>query len=163
MDDPILLEIQNGYVPREMEEPGVREVAIQLVNKEGDDYVPPPKKVVPFEGGGQRLGSTSSDPAPSASAPAPSVDTAAATTVLAVDPSQPQVSIQVRLHDGTRLVAKFNESHTVGDLRTFVRLSRPQTGAFSLSTTFPKEELADDAKTVKEANLGGAVVVQKLL
>lgn len=29
-------------------------------------------------------------------------------------------SLQLRLHDGTRLVAKFNHTHTVGDIRQFI-------------------------------------------
>jgi hypothetical protein len=37
-----------------------------------------------------------------------------------VDESQPTTSIQLRLGDGTRLVAKFNHTHTVGDIRRFV-------------------------------------------
>ena len=51
-------------------------------------------------------------------APAPQVS---------VDDTQPVTSIQVRLGDGTRMVistlqkvARFNHTHTVGDLRRFV-------------------------------------------
>lgn len=29
-------------------------------------------------------------------------------------------SLQLRLHDGTRMVAKFNHTHTVGDIRQFI-------------------------------------------
>ncbi|KAJ3305017.1 hypothetical protein HDV03_002099 [Kappamyces sp. JEL0829] len=80
-----------------------------------------------FSGHGQRLGSVvpgeSASPMPGSfpatAAPSSAPATAAAVTV---DASQPVTSIQVRLGDGTRLVAKFNHSHTVGDLRRFVAL-----------------------------------------
>jgi UBX domain-containing protein 1 len=39
---------------------------------------------------------------------------------LQVDESAPLVTVQIRLHNGKRVVAKFNEHHTVGDLLSFV-------------------------------------------
>lgn len=39
---------------------------------------------------------------------------------LNVDSSQPTTSIQIRLADGSRLSGRFNLSHTVNDIRTFV-------------------------------------------
>jgi UBX domain-containing protein 1 len=36
---------------------------------------------------------------------------------LQVDESQPTISVQVRLHDGKRLTAKFNLHHTVAHLQ----------------------------------------------
>ena len=82
---------------------------------------------------------------------------------MAVDESKPHTSIQIRLADGTRLVAKVNHHHTVGDLRRFINSSRPQEGArkYSLMTTFPNRILSDDAQTVEQAQLLNAVIVQK--
>lgn len=43
------------------------------------------------------------------------------TPTIAVDASSPTTSIQVRLADGTRLVLKFNQSHTLDDLYQVVK------------------------------------------
>eukprot|EP00161_Ancyromonas_sigmoides_P001773 TRINITY_DN1155_c0_g2_i1.p2 TRINITY_DN1155_c0_g2~~TRINITY_DN1155_c0_g2_i1.p2 ORF type:complete len:124 (-),score=53.90 TRINITY_DN1155_c0_g2_i1:80-451(-) len=79
------------------------------------------------------------------------------------DPAKGEVtSIQIRLHDGTRLVARFNLSQTVGDLRAFINASRPECAAmaYDLQLTFPRRLLTDDAATVEAAGLKGAVIVQ---
>lgn len=39
---------------------------------------------------------------------------------LNVDASQPTTSIQIRLADGSRLSGRFNLTHTINDLRTYV-------------------------------------------
>lgn len=174
-DDPaneaFLADVNRGFVPKEMEDPGIGEVSIALVDRKGEDYVEKRRSIVPFSGGGQRLSeddgntgaaaaassaSTSSVPA---SAP---VDANAANAVLTVDESRAVGRVQIRLSDGTRLVARLNEDATVGQLREFVRASRPGSTNFVLSTTFPKKVLDDDSKTIKEAQLLGAVVVQTL-
>lgn len=52
---------------------------------------------------------------------------------------------------------------TVGDLRTFIAVSRPDFAgsAYRLATAFPAAELTDDAATIQAAGLANAVVVQK--
>lgn len=52
---------------------------------------------------------------------------------------------------------------TVGDLRTFIAVSRPDLAAtaYRLATAFPAAELTDDAATIHSAGLANAVVVQK--
>ncbi|KAG5457106.1 MAG: SEP domain-containing protein, partial [Olpidium bornovanus] len=59
--------------------------------------------------------SRSAQPPPSASPaernPAPA---------MSVDPSQPVTSLQIRLADGTRMLSKFNTTHTVADVRNFI-------------------------------------------
>ncbi len=39
--------------------------------------------------------------------------------------SEPTTSLQLRLPDGSRMVARFNHTHTLRDVRRFVRASRP--------------------------------------
>ena len=96
-----------------------QEVEVKLINKIEEDYQGPAKKPVQsFAGTGNRLGSISpavptSAPVPSASSPPPS---------MSVDSSQPTTQIQFRLADGTRLVSRFNHSHTLNDLYSFVRM-----------------------------------------
>lgn len=160
-DDPaneaFLADVNRGVVPREMEQSGVGDVSITLVDKKGETYVEKKKKVVPFSGGGRRLNSSNSS-----NTAVGAVDSAGAAAAVTVDQSRPIARIQVRLSDGARLTARLNEDHTVGDLRQFVIASRPNVTSFTLSTTFPRKVLSDDSKTIKEEQLKGAVVVQTL-
>ena len=52
----------------------------------------------------------------------------------------------------------------VSDLRQFVVAARPAMAAreFVLMTTFPNMELTDENKTLQQANLLNAVIVQRL-
>lgn len=170
-DDPrnaeILEGIRQGRAPLSIMnvQPG-QEVDVELKQHE-EKYVRPKPKYKPFSGQGQRLGS----PTPSVRTPAPPTTTAAPeqpnpeAAKPAVDESQPVVTLQVRLGDGTRLTSRFNASHTIGDVYQFVAAASPisQSRPWALMTTFPSKELTD-----KEAVLGdlaefkrGGVVVQK--
>jgi len=114
-----------------------QKVEVKVDHKLEENYVPPPKKPIkPFEGQGQRLGSiispsTSSSPTsqtmpgafPTTTTSSSSSSISPTTTsgsALTIDPSQPTTSLQIRLVDGTRLVAKFNHHHTIGDVRRFI-------------------------------------------
>lgn len=151
-----------------------QEVDVQL-EQHPEKYVQPKKKYKPFSGGGQRLGSPTpgpgsrleeSKPAPSSASSniavtqnepsAPSVD---------VNSSEPTISLQIRLGDGTRLVSRFNTTHTIGDVYSFVASSNTSSRErpWVLMTTFPSKELQDKAQKLgdlAEFRRGG-VVVQK--
>ena len=71
------------------------------------------------------------------------------------------VEIQIRLHDGSRVLGRFNTVHTVGDLYAFVAQSTPGQ-SFELSTTFPRKTLSDRGVSVEAAGLAGAAVMQRL-
>ena len=142
-----------------------QEVDVRLEQHDGP-YVQPKKKYKPFEGGGQRLGSpvpgvtSSSQPAPT-SAPATSVSQQPAQPT--IDSSQPTISLQIRLGDGTRLVSRFNLTHTIGDVYAFVSASNPasQIRSWVLMTTFPSKELSDKDVTLEstpELKKGGTVI-----
>lgn len=47
---------------------------------------------------------------------------AAAREQIPLSEGAPSTNIQFRLADGTRLVARFNQTHTVGDLHTYVNV-----------------------------------------
>jgi UBX domain-containing protein 1 len=151
-----------------------QEVDLALDNQKTTKYVQPKKKYVPFGGSGQRLGSptpgvataSSSTAAQSSSMqiPASAAPEPAAPTVN-VNDSQPTITLQIRLGDGTRLQSRFNTTHTVGDVYSFVDAASTASAqrAYALMTTFPNKELED-----KSAKLGdlpefkrGGVVVQK--
>ena len=134
-----------------------------------EKYVQPKKKYKPFSGGGQRLGSPTpglstgtTDPAPAA---APEVAAMTQEAAVDVNESQPTLSLQIRLGDGTRLVTRLNTTHTIGDVYAFVTASNPQsrTRSFVLMTTFPSKELSDKSQVLGDLSefKRGGVVVQK--
>ena len=174
-DDPanaaILAQIKQGRAPMSMlnVEPG-QEVDVKL-EQHTEKYTQPKKKYTPFSGGGQRLGSptpgvgatteTPSAPIPAA-APSPAASAPAGPSI---DDSQPILSLQIRLGDGTRLPARFNTTHTIGDVYSFVTASNAEsrTRGFALMTTFPSKDLNDKSQVLgdlAEFKRGG-VVVQK--
>jgi len=163
-----LRDINNGIVPREMAGDAGPNVTFStnLVDNRAQERKEPPKpKVTAFAGSGHALGSSTTTSAP-VSTPPPSNNNNVkpAGSSYTVDESQPFTSIQLRLHDGTRLVAKFNLSHTVADIRRFVesakRLGPGQN--YDLMLTFPQKVLNEVDKTVGELGLQNAVIVQKL-
>ncbi|KAI8092500.1 uncharacterized protein BX664DRAFT_88744 [Halteromyces radiatus] len=136
-------------------------VDVRVARRQDEDYVPPPKAPPkPFEGTGNRLGSPApSSPSISSNTTAP----AAATTAAApeIDANLPITSVQIRLGDGSRLVAKFNHTHTIGDIRRYIDSQRPNQRSYILQTTFPVKSLADEGQSLKEAGLLNSVVVQR--
>lgn len=171
-DDPrnaeILEGIRQGRAPLSIMnvQPG-QEVDVEI-KQHDEKYVKPKPKYKPFSGQGQRLGS----PTPGVQSPAPAVSPVPATgqpvfepNTPEVDESQPTVTLQVRLGDGTRLTARFNTSHTIGDVYQFVAAASPisQTRPWALMTTFPSKELTDKAAVLSDLAefRRGGVVVQK--
>lgn len=106
-DDPanqnLLNAIQSGRAPMELFKVKYGQRAeVKVSQRRDEDYVPPAKKIVAFEGEGRRLGShvpsytappSASSSADSSSQPRPS---------LVIDDKVPTTSIQIRLADGTR-------------------------------------------------------------
>lgn len=151
-------------------------VDVKLETHRNEPYVRPKKKYRPFGDGGKRLGSpTPGDPASSANetpvaAPAPAPAPAASsgpptsnTLTPEIDPSQPTVTLMIRMADGTRLPSRFNTTTTIQEVYDFVSRSgsagdgRP----YTLATTFPTKELSDKALTLgdmPELKKGGTVV-----
>ncbi|KAI8905589.1 SEP-domain-containing protein [Gorgonomyces haynaldii] len=173
-DDPqnqkILEIIKSGRVPPSLlNVPLGKQVDIKVSHRVDQDYVQPKKPLQAFAGAGNRLGSVvpgepgpssipgafPSSSAASSSAPIPTVQ---------VDNSQPVTSIQIRLADGTRLVAKFNHTHTIGDIRHYIQFARAEyrNASFVIQTPLPVKVFADDKQTLKDAGLLNAVVAQRL-
>ncbi|KAH0547892.1 hypothetical protein GP486_008367 [Trichoglossum hirsutum] len=173
-NDRYLREIRLGRAPLDLlgVAPG-QETNLEIFKRLGEDYVASKSKG-PFRGSGQRLGSPTPGPGarrqepavvPAATASSSSSSSSAGPPSVDVDNSQPTISLQVRLGDGSRLVSRFNTTHTVGDVYSFVdRASAASaTRPWVLMTTFPSKQLKD-----KHAVLGdlaefkrGGVVVQK--
>lgn len=127
----LLQAIQAGRAPMSLFDVNFDQpLQIVVQQRTNESYTPPPKAFRSFEGSGNRLGSITPEfsgantpirsstaspapaAAPSASAPAPAK--------INVDTSKPTTNVQIRLGDGSRLVARVNLDHTVGDLRNYI-------------------------------------------
>eukprot|EP00878_Enallax_costatus_P001620 GHUV01001771.1.p1 GENE.GHUV01001771.1~~GHUV01001771.1.p1 ORF type:complete len:283 (+),score=97.43 GHUV01001771.1:128-976(+) len=162
MDDPANVDFINsvskGECPQELD-PGnsSAEVTVNMLRVEEDYEVP---KYVAFAGSGRTLGSSSAAGASSSAAAGSS--TADRGEWKGVDESQPTTSIQLRLSDGSRMVARMNTTHTVADIRRFIRAARPDmTGGYQLLTGFPPAPIADESHTLEAAGLLNAVINQR--
>ncbi|KAJ1725605.1 protein phosphatase regulator [Coemansia erecta] len=137
-----------------------QQVEMKVTDRRGEDYVPPAQPPAqPFSGQGHRLGGVS----PTAAATV--ADVAASTTAgrdIILDPDQRTVQVQIRLADGSRLVAKVNPSHTIGDLRAYVLSQRPEAGSrpFAFKAIMPPKVLSDDLATVEETGIANAAIAQ---
>jgi len=155
---PFLNDIQKGVAPRELYEsaPG-SDLNIELLRKP-EEYKPPTKpKIVAFSGAGLSL----SNNTPPSQPPKASERVNAQTVV--VDLTLPVTTIQVRLHDGSRLLVKCNLIHTVGDLRSHIESLHPSRKGFELRMNYPNKVLSDNSETIEGACLVNAAIVQRLL
>lgn len=159
-DDPannaFLADINKGRVPDEFA--GEKDPFVSIVSKTGDEYAAPANAAArTFTGEGQTLGGTAAAAASAAAAGPVQAPSAQVT----LDESQPLTTIQIRLHDGTRLTQRFNLTDTVGSIYTFVASATP--GAeFDLNMSFPRKKLEDRAQSIADAQLQNAALTQSL-
>ncbi|XP_010529458.1 PREDICTED: plant UBX domain-containing protein 4-like [Tarenaya hassleriana] len=169
LDDPenayFLESIRKSECPKELE-PADRRMPVHVNLMRRDEKCPEvERRAIPFQGVGRTLGgSGSSKPVATELAPG-STDTAATTSSgIVVDESLPLTSIQLRLGDGTRLVAKFNHRHTINDIRAFIdassRSGNPRNYQLQMMG-FPPKPLTDLSQTIGEAGLANSVIIQK--
>ncbi|XP_018468432.1 plant UBX domain-containing protein 3 [Raphanus sativus] len=169
LDDPenesFLDSIRKSECPKELE-PADKRAPVHVNLMRRDEICPEREKpTVAFQGVGRTLGGGASSSTPQslsnptdvAAAPSPSQ------SPVVVDETLPSTSIQLRLSDGTRMVAKFNNHHTVNDIRAFIDFSRPGNPInYSLQVMgFPPKPLTDPFQTIDEAGLANSVVIQK--
>ncbi|KAF8795740.1 NSFL1 cofactor p47-like [Argiope bruennichi] len=154
--------IRKGEMPIELIRGRDTEVHLNIEDHSHEEYVPKKPSVKAFSGTGFRLGNPT--PVMRTEAQPGDKNDDGAQENLNLDESKPITSVQIRLADGSRLMMKANHNHTVGDVRRFIVLARPQYSAsvFSLMTAFPTKELIDDEATLEAENLLNSVIVQKL-
>jgi UBX domain-containing protein 1 len=171
-NEAILRAIKQGRAPPSLMnvEPG-QHTDVNVFRRMDEKYQPPTSTKT-FRGSGNRLGSPvpdisgSSTSAPLASAPVTEpLSSGPRSNGITLDASQPTISLQIRLGDGTRMVSRFNPTHTIEDLYRFVRASSLEnvntTRNWVLMTTFPSKELSDKSATigdVAELKKGGVVI-----
>lgn len=126
-------------------------VDVQLV-KHDEDYKPPSKVYKPFSGTGQRLGSPAPGRSGIAPAPAPATPPSSSMPEVDVDSSAPTVMLRIQLADGTRLPARFNTTHTIGDVYSFIDRAYPGSNQrpWVLATTFPNKDHTDKSSVLGE-------------
>ena len=172
---PFMQAVANGQCPPELAPRDRNQpININLVRKETEYEPPPEPKYRAFQGSGRTLGgSSSSGPSSDAAAGAvdagPSSDAAAAAgadagaSAWSVDEGAPTTSIQLRLRDGSRVVGRFNLTHTVADVRAFIASASPAnaSGTYSLQLSgFPPRRLEDEAQAVGDG-LANSVIIQR--
>ncbi|KAK6918824.1 SEP domain, partial [Dillenia turbinata] len=161
---PFLESIRKSECPKELEpEDRAIPVYVSLVRRR-ENYPEPEKRQFPFQGVGRTLGSGSSATATGEAEVAPPVIPPVPCMGLVVDETLPSTSIQLRLADGTRMIARFNHQHRISDIRAFIDASRPDgTRTYQLQTMgFPPKQLTDPNQTIEEAGLANSVVIQRL-
>lgn len=170
---PFMEAVSKGQCPPELVPANpTTPININLVRKDADYEPPPEPKYVAFSGAGRTL---ASPPSPTAAPteidtapPDPAKGTAKGKTPFSgewsCDDSKPSASVQLRLRDGSRKVAKFNLTHTVRDVRAFIASAAPAAagdGNYALQLAgFPPERLDDEARAVGDG-LAGAVIIQR--
>ena len=167
IEDPaqqgFLTSIMRGEVPREFVPADARtKVHFHLIKKLHEAFeAPPPPKYTAFSGGASTLRSEAS---PEVAAAALSASANAQRGVKEVDMEKPITSVQIRLADGTRMVARFNLTHTVADIRAFLNQCRPgPPPTYVLMMLMPRTILTDETLTLEQAGLANAVVVQSIV
>ncbi|KFK23686.1 hypothetical protein AALP_AAs50902U000400 [Arabis alpina] len=168
LNAPFMQSIARSECPRELE-PADRKIRVHvdLVRRE-ENYTEPPKPKNPFQGQGRTLGASGSGSSSTAAEPQASslpmnITAPTPTRGLVVDPAAPTTSVQLRLADGTRLVSRFNNHHTIRDIRGFIDASRPGgSKEYQLLTVgFPPKQLTELDQTIDQAGIANSVVIQK--
>ncbi|XP_054274153.1 uncharacterized protein LOC128993997 isoform X1 [Macrosteles quadrilineatus] len=157
-------------VPRKLQQNNShREVHFNMEDHRHEDCTPPKSRVKAFSSKGQLLGSPLPTTVDGTTKPLDEKDKLAnekeAAATVALDQAAPTTSVQIHLTDGSRLVATFNHTHTVADIRRYIATARPQYEhqSFTLLTAlmFPNKELTQDSQTLADADLLNAAILQR--
>lgn len=160
--------IRSGRAPIRLMNVNPNQPVDVKVHRHEENYKPLPKTYKPFSGSGQRLGS----PTPGSPGVSTTLTEASSTTVAApappdpgveIDPSQPVVSLRIQLANGARLPARFNTTHTIGDVYDFIERSFPESSnqSWVLATIFPNKDHKDRSVAlgeVPEFRKGGTAI-----
>ncbi|KAL0310747.1 UNVERIFIED_CONTAM: Plant UBX domain-containing protein 4 [Sesamum angustifolium] len=148
----LLQSIKKSECPKELQ-PADRRTAVHVnLVRRDENYPEPQVRRAAFQGVGRTLGSSSpAESVPETTAAAP-LHSAPSPSVGLWDRSLPSTSIQLRLADGTRMVAHFNYHHTIADIRSFIDASRPDgSRTYQLQTVgFPPKVLTDYSQTLNK-------------
>ena len=158
--------VQNGVTPQELiREAQGGEVHLEMQDHREEEFVPPKLPYVLFNNDGHKLGSPTPKIVSNTAPETAKRNEATALNVLKVDESQPKTQIRLTLSDGSKLNVSANHSHKISELRKYLVTARPEYNMhqFLFQTSFPKKDITDETKTLKEENLLNSVLIVKLL
>ncbi|KAM9308376.1 UBX domain-containing protein 2B [Gastrophryne carolinensis] len=164
MNARFLDSIKRGEIPVELQHMVHNsQVSLDMEDHQDQEYVKPRLKFKAFSGEGKKLGSLTPEIISTPSSPEEEHKPFLNAEV-DLDEHVATTKIQIRLADGTRLIQRFNLSHRIMDVHTFIIQSRPEFSQidFTLVTTFPNMELTDESQTLEEADLLNTVLLQRL-
>ena len=119
-----------------------------------------------FTGVGQSLGNATTTNDDETGIITPALSSSLPRSAPSPDESKPMTTIQIRLHNGKRLVVKCNLDDTIQTLVSHIEAatdSSSTTSAYVLSSGYPPKILNDLKKTIEECGLKNAQVIQKLV
>jgi len=157
--------IIRGEIPAELRRQNMSMIHLDVEDHRHEEFKKPVKRFTAFTGEGQTLGSPVPNVTESAIAPELAKNyEEQAQTALNLNDSEPVTMLQIRLADGSRLTGRFNHSHTVGDIRRFIVAARPAYAdqVFAVLSSFPPKELTEEDKSLKDAGLLNATIMQRL-
>lgn len=152
------------------------------LERKDEPYAPPKASEKPFSGQGQRLGEI--EPVISGSGKVgvkygqePSQSSTNTTTQISGNDvekaqegvqlceSEPTTQIQLRLPDGRRIIGRFNHTHTLQDVRSFVVSAVPELAfkPFNFMTTYPKKVIEVENSSLSSAGLLNSVILVKFV
>jgi len=154
--------IRRGEIPHELRQ-GSAEIHLAMEDHRMEQFRTPKGKNKAFQGHGYTLGSPAPVVVGACTDDDKPANEARAKEVVKADSTKPTTSLQIRLADGSRLVAQFNHEHTVAQIRQYIVAARPQyeMQSFNLITSYPSKVL-DESQTIKDAGLLNAAIMQKL-
>ncbi|XP_039604302.1 UBX domain-containing protein 2A [Polypterus senegalus] len=164
-DQQFLESIKRGELPHELERSfPEEELEVKVKDYKEEQYIPRKKEFHPFTGQGYRLGSATPKVI-TKSQPSCEVTEESMDPVVKISDLQPVTNIQIWMADGRRLVQKFNLTHRISDVQSFIEKSQGPSlnGPFILTTSLPFRELNEEDLSLQEAGLQNAVIVQRLL
>jgi UBX domain-containing protein 1 len=148
-------ELNEGYVPKEIQGKYKGGVSVGLEDKRKEAYRPPtPPAYTAYSGAGESMGGTQGkglEINKNGGGLPP------------VDEAQPKTTINIRFHNGSNASITLNLTHRVSDIHSYVMEAAPVDGEYQLITGFPPKPLSDPSKTVVEAGLKNARITQKIL
>ncbi|KAL3289029.1 hypothetical protein HHI36_003472 [Cryptolaemus montrouzieri] len=155
--------IRRGEIPQELRSGGA-EVHLAMEDHRMDVFKTTVKKQKVFSGQGYTLGNPAPPVVGACREEDKPVNEQVAKEKLKLDNSQPVTNIQIRLADGSRMVAQFNHSHTVGEIRSYILAARPQYAMqnFNLLSSYPSKVL-EDSQTITEAGIVNSAIMQKIV
>ncbi|VDK42475.1 unnamed protein product [Anisakis simplex] len=180
-DDPesrsFLQSIMQGHIPVELVRQYPGRVIDLRMERKTEPYQEP--KLKPFSGHGQRLGDIvppivgagtlgqkldSSETGHSSESVSETDPITTAQQSITLRDGEPTTQVQIRLPNGQRIIGRFNHTHTVEEVRSFIVAAVPEFAfqPFYMMTTFPSKVIEQERETLKDAGLLNSRIFRRM-